>query len=334
MFKFILIRFLQVIPVLLAIATMTFFMVHAAPGGPFSQERNVRPEILEKMNEHYGLNDPVYVQYWNYLVKICPKKFNPFKLFVYDKSEGRRVFNFDLKEVFGIDFGPSYKYEGRTVNELIAESFPVSMKLGIVALTIALFLGVPAGIIASIGKNTALDYVPMSVAMVGICLPTFVMGPILALTFGLWLGWVNVSGWFTWSDIILPSLTLGLYYAAYVARLTRGGMLEILSQDFIRTARAKGVPESKIIFKHSLKGGLLPVVSFMGPALAGMISGSFVIETIFQIPGLGRHFINSAFNRDYTMVLGTVLFYATFIIIMNLLVDVVQVIMNPKLKYE
>ena len=246
----------------------------------------------------------------------------------------RRVFNFNLKEIFGIDLGPSYKYEGRTVNELIAESFPVSMKLGLVALAVALCLGVPAGIIASIGKNTALDYVPMSVAMVGICLPTFVMGPILALVFGLWLGWVNVSGWFTWSDIILPSLTLGLFYAAYVARLTRGGMLEILSQDFIRTARAKGVPESKVIIKHSFKGGLLPVVSFMGPALAGMISGSFVIETIFQIPGLGRHFINSAFNRDYTMVLGTVLFYASFIIIMNLLVDIVQVIMNPKLKYE
>ena len=334
MLKFILYRFLQVIPVMLAIATMTFFMVHAAPGGPFSQERNVRPEILEKINEYYGLNDPLHVQYWNYLVKICPKKFNPFQLFVYDELEGRRVINFDLKDIFGIDLGPSYKYEGRTVNGLIAESFPVSLKLGIASLCIALMLGIPAGIIASIGKNTALDYIPMSVAMVGICLPTFVMGPTLALIFGLWLGWVNVSGWFTWSDIILPSLTLGLFYAAYIARLTRGGMLEILSQDFIRTARAKGVPETTIIFKHSLKGGLLPVVSFMGPALAGMISGSFVIETIFQIPGLGRHFINSAFNRDYTMVLGTVLFYAFFIILMNLLVDIVQVIMNPKLKYE
>ena len=305
MTKFVFFRILQTIPVLLAIVAITFFMVRAAPGGPFSGERRVSPQILEKMNEHYGLNEPPLVQFWNYLSKLMR-----------------------------LDLGPSYKHEGRTVKELIGESFPVSLELGFYALMIALALGMPAGMLAALKQNSMLDYLPMSIAMVGICLPTFVMGPILVLIFGLELGWFHVSGWFTPHDRVLPAMTLGLYYAAYIARLTRGGMLEILSQDFIRTARAKGVPEYQVILKHATKGGLLPVVLFLGPAFAGLISGSFVVETIFQIPGLGRHFVNAAFNRDYTMVLGTVLFYATLLIFMNLLVDIVQVILNPRLKFE
>jgi oligopeptide transport system permease protein len=303
--KFILIRLLQTIPVILVIVTITFFMVRLAPGGPFSQERQVSPRILEQMNAHYGLDKPLFQQYLAYLGNLTR-----------------------------LDLGPSFKHEGRTVNEMIAESFPVSLELGGLALLIALILGVPAGVLAAVKRNTSLDYVPMSMAMVGICLPTFVIGPLLALTLGLWLGWFNVSGWFSWSDRALPALTLGLYYAAYVARLSRGGMLEILNQDFIRTARAKGLPEARVIFRHALRGGLLPVVSFLGPALAGLISGSFVVETIFQIPGLGRHFINGALNRDYSMVMGTVLFYATLIIIANLIVDVIQVLLNPRLKFE
>ena len=305
MTKFVFHRILQTIPVLLVIVAITFFMVRSAPGGPFSGERRVSPQILEKMNEHYGLNDPPLVQFWKYLSKLVR-----------------------------LDLGPSYKHEGRTVNELIRESFPVSLELGFYALMIALALGMPAGMLAALKQNSMLDYLPMSIAMVGICLPTFVMGPILVLIFGLELGWFHVSGWFTPHDRVLPAMTLGLYYAAYIARLTRGGMLEILSQDFIRTARAKGVPEFQVILKHATKGGLLPVVLFLGPAFAGLISGSFVVETIFQIPGLGRHFVNAAFNRDYTMVLGTVLFYATLLIFMNLLVDIVQVILNPRLKFE
>lgn len=305
MLVFILKRVLGTIPVLFIVAALTFFMSRAAPGGPFDQERKVSSEILERIEEYYGLNDPLPVQFFSYLANL-------------------------LKG----DLGPSFRNEGRTVNELIGEAFPVSVELGLLALLIALSLGIPAGILAAVKRNTALDYAPMSLAMVGICLPTFVMGPILALVFGLWLGWFNVSGWFTWNDRVLPSLTLGLFYAAYVARLTRGGMLEVLSQDFIRTARAKGLPEWRVVLGHSLRGGLLPVVSFLGPAMAGLISGSFVVETIFQIPGLGRHFVNAAFNRDYTMIMGTVLFYATLLIIMNLLVDIVQVLLNPKLKYE
>ena len=180
------------------------------------------------------------------------------------------------------------------------------MKLGLYGIIIAMVIGVTAGIIASLRPNTMTDYIPMSLAMAGICLPTFVLGPLLILVFALWLKWFNPSGWYDPADAVLPSLTLGIYYAAYLARLTRGGMLEILSQDYIRTARAKGASEARVILKHAMRGGLLPVVSFLGPALAGIISGSFVVETIFQIPGLGRYFVTAAFNRDYTMVIGTV----------------------------
>jgi oligopeptide transport system permease protein len=280
-------------------------MVRAAPGGPFSQDRRVAPEILEKMEAQYGLNDPLLTQYFRYLGNIL---------------QG--------------DLGYSFKHEGRTVNEMIAESAPVSFRLGGLSMLFALLVGVPAGILAAVRRNTALDYLPMSAAMVGICLPTFVLGPLLALVFGLWLGWFNVAGWFSVRDMILPSITLGLAYAAYIARLTRGGMLEILSQDYIRTARSKGLGEATIVLKHAVKGGILPVVAFLGPALAGILAGSFVVETIFWIPGLGRHFVNAALNRDYTMVLGTVIFYAFLIILLNLLADVIQVMLNPRLKYE
>lgn len=306
MFKFIFQRTLQSIPVLFIIVTVTFLMVRSVPGGPFTQERQVSPQIIERMNEYYGLNDPLPVQYATYLKNVILRG----------------------------DLGPSFRNEGRTVNEMIGEAFPVSLQLGGLALLIAIGLGVPAGLISAIKRNTFLDYGPMSLAMIGICLPTFVVGPLLALVFGLQLGWFNVSGWFSWQDRILPASTLGLYYAAYFARLTRGGMLEVLGQDFIRTARAKGVSETTVIFKHALKGGLLPVITFLGPAIAGLLSGSFVVELVFQIPGLGRHFVNSALNRDYSLVLGTVLFYAVLIIVMNLLADIVQVLLNPKLRFE
>ena len=305
MIRFILHRLLGTVPVLLIIVTVTFFMTRLAPGNPFSGERNLPPEIQQALDAHYGFDKPLFTQYLVYLGHL---------------ARG--------------DLGPSTKYEGYTVNEIIATAFPVSLELGCYALAIALTLGLVAGILAAWRRNTATDYAAMGFAMAGICVPTFVMGPLLVLLFGLTLGWFNASGWDTPRDRVLPALTLGLYYAAYVARLARGGMLEMLSQDFIRTARAKGAGGARILFRHALKGGLLPVVSFLGPAAAGLISGSFVMETIFQIPGLGKHFITSAFNRDYTMVLGTVFFYATLIILLNLLVDIVQVWLNPKLRFD
>jgi oligopeptide transport system permease protein len=305
MLRFIARRILELIPVLFIIATGTFFMMRLAPGGPFDSEKSTTPEIRKAIEAYYGLDKPLFAQY----LKM-------------------------MKGYLKGDLGPDYKYPNRSVQELILGAFPVSLELGCLALAIALTIGITAGLIAAIRQNSLLDYSAMSLSMIGICLPTFVMGPLLALVFAIHLHWFNVSGWDFARDRVLPAMTLGFYYAAYVARLTRGGMLEILSQDFIRTARAKGASTAQILFKHAFRGGIAPVVSFLGPAAAGIITGSFVVETIFGIPGLGRFFITSAFNRDYTLVLGTVLFYATLIVLFNLAVDIVQVWLNPRLKLE
>jgi oligopeptide transport system permease protein len=295
--------FIETIPSLFVIITVAFFMIRLAPGGPFSGEKTIAPEVLARLNAHYGLDKPLFAQY----IRYCG-------------------------EVARGNFGPSFKYPNRGVTELIGQSFPVSCELGAYALLFAILFGVGAGVIASLRPNSVSDYVPMSIAMAGICIPAFVLGPLLILVFSLWLGIFNVWGWQFPRDRILPAITLGMAYVAYIARLTRGGMLEILSRDFIRTARAKGVPEAQVILKHALRGGLLPVVSFLGPAAAGLITGSFVVETIFQIPGLGRFFVMAAFNRDYTMIMGTVVFYAMLIILLNTLVDIMQAVLNPRLR--
>jgi oligopeptide transport system permease protein len=305
MLRFILSRLLQAIPVLFIIATVTFFMMRLAPGGPFDREKKVSPEIKRNIEKHYGLDKPLFKQY---LIQ--------------------------MKHLLHGDLGPSFKYPNRSVNELIADAFPVSLQLGFYALLIALVLGIASGVIASLRPNSPSDYVPMAIAMVGICVPTFVTGPLLSNYFGLKLGLFNPGGWFTPSDRVLPALTLGFYYAAYISRLTRGGMLEVMSQDYIRTARSKGASASRVVTRHALKGGLLPTISFLGPAIAGLLTGSFVVESIFNIPGLGRFFVISAFNRDYTMVLGTVLFYASLILFLNLVVDITLIWLNPKLKFD
>ncbi len=294
------------------------------PGGPFTSEKAVTPEVQRNLDAYYHLSDPLWKQYVDYLWDLCPKKFHPTAL----------VQGPDLKAAFGVDLRPSFRYSNRTVNEIIAEKLPVSLELGVLSLGVALSLGLTAGVIAAVKRNTWLDYSASAMSMIGICVPTFVMGPLFVLGFAIKLGWFNASGWYNPIDRVLPSLTLGLVYAAYIARLTRGGMIEVLSQDFIRTARAKGASETRVIFRHALRGGLLPVVSFLGPAIAGILTGSFVIEMIFQIPGLGREFVTSAFGRDYNLVLGTVLLYAVFVILMNLVVDVLQVWLNPKLRFE
>jgi len=315
--RFVLHRLLQLVPVLFCIVTLSFFMLRAAPGGPFTQEKAVSAEVLRNLEKFYGLDQPLPVQYLTYLRNV----------------------------VLHGDLGPSFKHTNRTVNEIIADKLPESLELGALALGVALLVGLPLGVVAAVKRNTWLDYLCTATGLVGVCVPTFVLGPLLALFFGIRLGWVSVSGWTSWdpqayplSEIIgvriLPAVTLGFVYAAYLMRLTRGGMLEVLSQDYIRTARAKRASETRIVFRHALRGGLLPVVAFLGPAIAGIMTGSFVIETIFQIPGLGREFVNSAFNRDYTLVLGLVILYATFIVVLNLVADVVQVWLNPKLKFE
>ncbi|MBE2215012.1 MAG: ABC transporter permease subunit [Opitutaceae bacterium] len=324
MVRFIVSRFLQAIPTLLVLVTATFFMLRAVPGGPFAAEKSMSPEALKNLNDYYHLNDPLPRQYLGYMAGILPKAFRPTQLFV----DGQ----IDLKAGFGMDFGPSLKHPTRTVNEIIAQRLPVSLELGVWALLIALALGLTSGVVASLRPNSWGDYVPSAISMAGICMPTFVIGPLLVLVFAVYLGWFRASGWYEPADRVLPALTLGFVYAAYIARLTRGGMREILAQDFIRTARAKGASEWRVVLRHALRGGLLPVVSYLGPALAGIVSGSFVVETIFQVPGLGREFINSAANRDYPLVTGTVLLFAVLIISFNLLVDIVAVWLNPRMR--
>ena len=305
MLRFITSRLLQSLLALFLVITATFFMIRFVPGGPFTAEKAVTPEILRNLEAHYGLDRPLWRQYLDYLGSL-----------------GRG------------DLGPSFKYPNRTVNEIIGDKLPVSAELGALALGFALVIGISLGTLAAVYRNTWIDYVASTFGMMGISIPTFVVGPLLVLGLAIHLGWFNASGWYGPADRVLPAIVLGFAYAAPVSRLTRGGMLEILGQDFIRTARAKGASELRIITRHALRGGLLPVVSFLGPAVAGILTGSFVIETIFQIPGIRREFVNSAFNRDYTLVLGTVILYAVLIMALNLVVDIVQAWMNPKVRLE
>ena len=304
MSTFILRRILQVIPTLWVIATLTFILMKLTPGGPFDDEKPVSPEVKELIEAHYGLDQPVYVQYIRFL---------------WQRLQG--------------DFGPSYKYVGWDVDEIILQSFPVSLELGLYALIIAIILGVPIGILAALKNNRPTETLLMGFALLGICLPAFVLAPLLIMIFSFKLSWVNPFGWDSTGDRILPALTLGIFYAAYIARLARSGMLEVVQEDYIRTARAKGLREHTVVFRHALRTALNPVVSYLGPAVAGLISGSFVVETIFFIPGLGSFFVNSAFNRDDTMIMGTVLFYAVLIIFFNLLVDILQMWMNPRIRH-
>ena len=304
MISLILRRLATAIPVLLVVITLTFFMVHSAPGGPFDEEKAVSPEVLIKLNERYNLNEPLMVQYFDYLGNVL---------------QG--------------DFGPSFRYPSRSVTELISIGLPITFELALYAILFALMLGIIAGVISSLRPNTAYDYIPMTVAMAGICIPSIILGPSLTLIFGIWLSWLPVTGWGDIpGDKILPTITLGTAYAAYCARLTRGGMLEILNQDFIRTARSKGLSEFRVVVVHALRGGLTPVIAFLGPAMAGLLAGSFVVETIFGIPGLGRFYVEAAFNRDYTMILGTSIFFSCLIISFNLLSDLVAASLNPRLR--
>ena len=287
------------IPVLLTVVTLTFLMVHSAPGGPFDEEKAVSPEVLIKLNEKYNLDQPLSAQYFDYLSGILVG-----------------------------DFGPSFRYPGRSVTELISIGLPVTFELALYSILFALAVGLLAGILGALKPNTPLDYIPMSTAMIGICIPSIILGPSLILIFGIWLEWVPVSGWgYMPGDKLLPTLTLGTAYAAYCARLTRGGMLEILNQDFIRTARAKGLSETRVVVVHALRGGLTPVIAFLGPAMAGLLAGSFVVETIFGIPGLGRFYVEAAFNRDYTMILGSSIFFS-FLALLKSLKSIISLVFS------
>ncbi len=314
MIPFILRRIVSAFGVLFIILTLSFFVMKAAPGGPFDQDRKLPVEVKKNIEAKYNLDKPMWEQYLLQMNSI----------------------------LFHGDFGPSMKYQDRSVNEILAEGFPVSVTLGLQGMLIALLIGLPAGLLAGLKQNRWQDYTSMTTAMLGVSVPNFVLGPILIMIFAIGLGWFDAAGWngFEKGPIahlrssFLPSITLGVYYAAYVARLTRSGMLEIVRQDYIRTARAKGLSEQVVVVRHALKGAVIPVVSFLGPAFAGMLTGSVVIEKIFNIPGLGSHFVNSAFNRDYPLVLGTIVLYSAILVMLNLVVDVLYTLLDPRVSYE
>lgn len=297
-------RLLQGILVLFLLETVTFFLIRQLPGHPFIGEKNLPDHILLQLQQNYGLDQTPLVQYSHYWKNLL---------------------------MHG-DLGPSLTKDGQSVMEILAQSFPVSLELGVLAMLLAIIIGIPAGIVSALYRNKWPDALFMLMAMLGICIPVFVLGPLFGLSLGTTIPGLSVAGWDSPGCIILPALTLGLVNAAYLARLTRGGMLEVLSQDYIRTARAKGVPPFRLLFVHALRGGLQPALSYLGPAFAALISGSFVIETCFQIPGMGQHFVNATTGRDYFLIQGLVLFYGALIVIANLGVDLVQMLLNPKLR--
>ena len=305
MFSYISKRLLAAIPTLLIIITIAFFMMRLAPGGPFDTERNLPPEIEANILKAYDLDKPLHEQYFIY-----------------------------VKNLLHFDFGPSYKFRDFSVTELIMTGLPASMKIGGLAILLATIIGISLGTLAALHQNQKTDYAIMGVAMTGIAIPNFVIAPIMSLVFGVYLSWLPVAGWGGGSarNLVLPVISLALPQIAYIARLTRGSMVEVLHSNFIRTARAKGLRERLVVVRHAIKGGLLPVVSYLGPAAAAVTTGSVVIESIYDIPGVGRYFVNAALNRDYPLVMGVVIFYATLIMMMNLIVDVIYSFLDPKLR--
>jgi oligopeptide transport system permease protein len=295
-------RLIQGIAVVFAVLVITFVLQKLSPASPFNSERNIPEEQRELFAEYYGYNKPNYVQLWN------------------------------VVKAYGTLSPPDcMKKPGRGVGEIIMQAFPVSLGIAIPSLLIALCLGVPLGAIAALKPHTLEDRTATFLATLGVCLPSFVLGPLVALIFGLYLGWFNVAGWMDADDWVLPALTLGFIYSGPIARLTRGGLRETLVQDFIRTARAKGVDERGVVVRHAMKVACLPVINYLGPAVAGLISGSFVIETVFQIPGLGQHFVSSAFEGDHNLAMGITLFFAVLVVVFNVLVDLVQAMVNPRI---
>lgn len=303
MFKQAVGRFLSMLLVLWVIVTATFVLMHAIPGGPFTAEKALPEAVLKNIEARYHLNDPLPKQYMDYLGNLLRG-----------------------------DLGPSFKYESRTVNEIIAESFPVSAELGLVAVSLSVLIGIPAGMAGALYHNRWPDHLVMLLATFGISVPSFILATVLIYVFALWLNLLPAAMWGSPEFVVLPAIALAGMPTAFIARLTRSSMLEVLTQDYIRTARSKGLPQLIILCRHALKNALLPVVTYLGPMIAAIFTGSFVIESIFAIPGLGRHFVTSIYNRDYTVILGITIFYSAILVFMNFLVDLTYVWLDPRIK--
>jgi oligopeptide transport system permease protein len=306
MLGYVLRRLASAIPTLFLIVTIAFFLIRLAPGGPFDLERPLDETIMQNLRAIYQLDQPLYQQYFNYLASLAR-----------------------------LDFGPSFTNRDLTVYELFQRGLPVSIRLGSLALLLALTAGLGLGVLAAIRQNRVADYAVMGVATAGITIPTFVTAPVFQIVFGLWLAWLPVAGWNSGAlrNTILPVLVLALPQIAVVARLTRASMIEALRSNHIRTLRAQGLPSSTIL-RHALRGACLPVVSYLGPAAAALLTGSVVVETIFGLPGIGRYFVEGALNRDYTLVMGTVVVVAIFVLVFNLMVDIAYAVLDPRVRYE
>lgn len=307
MLRFIAKRVLEAIPTLFILITVSFFLMRFAPGNPFTAEIAMTPEVMANIEAKYGFNKPVHVQYFNYLGSLL---------------QG--------------DLGPSFKYKDFSVNELVAQALPVSVKIGLFAFIVAVTFGVCLGTIAALRQNTWLDYTIMTSAMAGVVIPSFVLAPLLVLIFAIWLDWLPAGGWHNGAAryVILPVLGMSLYYIASISRIMRGSMIEVLSSNFIRTAKAKGLSMPYVVVRHALRPAILPVLSYLGPALVGIITGSVVIETIFGLPGIGQLFVNGALNRDYSMVLGLTILVGALTITFNAIVDILYAVVDPKIRYS
>ncbi|AKO52637.1 oligopeptide transporter permease [Marinobacter psychrophilus] len=306
MFTFILKRILEAIPTLFILITISFFLMHSAPGSPFSSERALPPEVLANINAMYHLDEPVINQFFYYLGGLL---------------QG--------------DLGPSFRYKDFTINELIAQSFPVSAEIGLWSFLIALTIGVGCGITAALRQNSWLDYSVMGVANLGIVLPNFVLAPLCILFFSIYNHWLPPGGWNggAWPYLVMPVIAMSTSYIAQIARITRGSMIETMHSNFIRTARAKGLPKYRIILQHALRPAMLPVVSYLGPAFVGIVTGSVIVDVYFGTGGIGQHFINGALNRDYSMVMGVTILVGTLTILFNAIVDILYAVIDPKIRY-
>jgi ABC-type dipeptide/oligopeptide/nickel transport system permease component len=335
--KFIVRRLLWMMLVLFVVSATTFVLMHAVPGGPFSREKPLPPQTLVQLNEKYNLDDPLVVQYLDYVGDILI----PVVMTGEQPRSLDHEFLINTPLPFGdnatlrwMNFGPSFKSTSRTVNDIFRENFPISFQLGSISVVIAAIIGIPLGILGALKRNTFYDYAAMSIAIVGVSVPVIIVAPVVQYLFGVSLKWLPLTGWGNVEQMILPSLTLGFGEAALIARLTRASLLQVLNEDYIRTARAKGLSERRVISLHAFKNSVIPVVTVFGPLVAFVVTGTFVVENVFSVPGMGRFFITSISGRDYPVIMGTILLFASILVIANVLVDIAYVWLDPRIRYD
>jgi ABC-type dipeptide/oligopeptide/nickel transport system permease component len=333
--NFVVRRFLWSVVVLFVVSILTFGFAHAMPGGPFTKIKKLPDETIDRLEEKYNLDAPVGIQYLDYMGDIVIPRV------IQGEPSGslleHYLINIPVGEYYTfqwMDFGPSYASRARTVNDIFREQLPVSFELGIYALLVALVIGLPLGILAALRQNSIWDYGAVGVAIFGVSAPVIVLGPIFIWIFAVELGWFYPTGWLTWQHKVLPAVALGIGSSAIIARMTRASLLQVIREDYIRTARAKGLVERAVVARHALRNALIPVITVLGPIFAGLVTGTFVTETIFGIPGLGRYFITSVTSRDYPVIMGTALFFAVVLVLANLFVDLAYTWLDPRIQYE